>query len=299
VPVFRDERIRDAIKTLLTLTEEELKHILTSFEEGTLDECIREEKLCLERQRIAERFEACELTHRVIDNGPYVAPAHVRRNEDGSYTFAYPNPYQSYRRYREENLSYGCVKDDHMRVYKWWDVTNLTSLSIYGYDYYEICGRDGNIVYIRERPHVEGDHILRIYKWDTSSNAVLDSLPTIAPLTCCPVYMKSHPYSYGKWTFHILHKRCWAMDYLVICDDMGEEKDRFSIPDGFSVFYSVTDKGILSTIHSTGKKEYDLTELDRIRVSVMEPIMPIEEIRQKVLSFLVLDEGWVYRGGPR
>jgi hypothetical protein len=299
-PILHHSLHREVLSRLLPLlskisSEEDITTLLTTFENGTLNKKIREDREAKRRDEERRKFEMNTLTPRVIHNLPYLSPTHVMRS-DGihrySISIGYP-PRPIY--FNEEDIQYGCIRGAYVGS-QVLDLTNRTILNI-GYYEFAICGRRDHLVYIRDEFYCDTQPNLNMYVWDTRTSVTLRDCPMTDPLPCKHHHMRSHPYyPSGKGIYSLNGEyengKGQPVDTLRIHED-GKEVMRFHIPDGFSCFFKVNNKGILTTNHANKKIEYDLTENERLRVAVIVPLLPVQELLLRITSYLVFEKEWV------
>jgi hypothetical protein len=168
---------------------------------------------------------------------------------------------------------------------------------------WRIYGRVGKYVYVNTTQQ-------NVLVWDTTTSAIKDQLPCIYttpededgessyycmndPLLPCPIVGRSMIFI-GRWVYEIWTSCISVSDP----DDIEMEICRFDLHFGLQPYFTL-ECGILTMFAESYvlPHVYDLTELERIRVDTLESLLPVKEIKQKILSYLVLEEEWAWRDG--
>jgi hypothetical protein len=209
---------------------------------------------------------------------------------------------------------FGCVLFRHDHITYVIDLVHGTTLRCKR-KWHHISGRIGNHVYflvydIQERRNI-------IYAWDTTSSAKAKDLPGVPFLPRVNIEVSErcfvtghdalllHPgtkreFHAGRWLYVVDTDdlRCLTVHHPSPSEMERREVCRVTLKYHLPQFFRFHD-GVLSYF-SKGyhMMEYDLTEQDRERMAVIaDTLLPTMELQCKVLSYLVLEESWVWKHG--
>jgi hypothetical protein len=260
--------LQHILACLCKYKEDEVKQLLAAFASGTLDEKIKEEEREEEKKRIRDKY--------------------IYRRLDGVVLQTYNGPY-------------GC-KVMNVNLVKDVDQGTECFRGIATY----VRGRIGDVVYLVERLTATR---FNLYAWDTSDDGECTEpiyTWTTVGHTDWSYFCMNDPYAVcyhpvrecsriGRWEYHFSTDREYV--FLVVQDPKTSTRiASFELGEyEFGIYTLQEDTGMLTVSTSESTVMFDLTELERDRVDVLEPWLTRDWMRNHLLSFLVLETRWAWR----
>jgi hypothetical protein len=189
-------------------------------------------------------------------------------------------------------VQYGCYYDTRNALIL--DVTRKTMLTTPMRCHLQ--GRIEHVVFLAISADLQTGAPYPIYIWDTRFSNHLQDLP-IHDMSDRSGYERHSKWqTHGRWMYSIHWHINGGTHIQVKHSKMTREMlARFYINNSYSTTFTVREEdGVVIIPYNEGTFEYHLTELERIRVETLEPVLENVDLRRKVLSFLVLEEHWAY-----
>jgi hypothetical protein len=244
---------------------------------GTLDKKIREEKRREEKRRMVMKFQNAELS-------PVSTTKYAGEGDFGCYYEPLEPPY--------------LIKDP----------VKGTTCKRYDFTTW-ICGRIDHLVYIGVLLDWEPVYM---YVWDTRQDLTMTrgqhihTHPNNRGFFCMndPLAVRYNTswdtFSLGRWEYQFVGGGDDTPELRLIASRIGPDNtvqgmtmNAFSFGKVyFRIFTFDETTGILTASTKNCMMEFDLTELERARVGLLESWITVDEIRRHILSFLVLEPCW-------
>jgi hypothetical protein len=203
-----------------------------------------------------------------------------------------------------DNIHYRChqysFSDRGNHVVETIDLAKKTRLHFDNFDYY-IVARNGQFVYLCRVKYDHwgnSSHLPGIYEWDTNRSCNTSELPLFHDMKMnVDEPLRTKPFRYGRWDY-VCEMDVTGFTIIIVYNLRGDIICSFKTLRNNKIIYVFrvcAQTGLLIVEDKQNSRiEYDLTEIERLRVDALEPILSDDHLRNKILSFLVLEEKWAW-----